>query len=244
MGQTEVNSPKEIEPDMHHPDAEQSPFNAIPPAVLLLAGVMAGVEIAFQAGEAGFVGGPGSIGWRLEAVRSYGFLDPIWDWMLSNGRAPMDHLIRLLTYPFIHASLTHAAFAVVIVLAIGKSVGEIYSAVSVLLTFFGASIFAAAAYGTVMTTQAPLFGGYPGAYGLIGAFTYLLWIRLEAVGENSMRAFTLIAVLMGLQLIYGIMFGPDPTWFADLMGFVAGFGLAFVVRPGGWTRLLSRLRQR
>ncbi len=229
---------------MHNPDADQSPFNAIPPAVLLVAGVMALVEVVFQAGASGILGGADAIGWRLEAVRSYGFLDPVWDWMIANGRYPSEHLMRFLTYPFVHGSFTHAAFAVVIVLAIGKAVGEIFSAPAFLATFFLSSIFGALVYGIVINTDVPLIGGYPGAYGLIGAFTFLLWVNLAAVGANSLRAFTLIAVLMGIQLVFGLLFGGDNTWLADFAGFVMGFGLSFVLAPGGWARLLEKLRQR
>lgn len=229
---------------MHNPDADQSPFNALPPAVLLLAGAMTLVEIIFQAGAVGILGGQEAIAWRLEAVRSYAFLDPIWDWMLANGRFPSEHLLRFLTYPFVHGSFTHAAFAVVIVLAIGKAVGEIFSAPALLATFFLSSIFGAMVYGLAIDTETPLFGGYPGAYGLIGAFTFLLWVNLAAVGANSLRAFTLIAVLMGIQLVFGLFFGSDNTWLADLAGFACGFGLSFVLAPGGWERLLEKLRQR
>lgn len=31
---------------------------------------------------------------------------------------------------------------------------------------------------------------------------------------------------------------------ADLSGFVTGFALSFLLRPGGWARLLAKLRQR
>jgi hypothetical protein len=31
---------------------------------------------------------------------------------------------------------------------------------------------------------------------------------------------------------------------ADIMGFVAGFALSFVVSPGGWARVRDKLRQR
>lgn len=229
---------------MHNPDADQSPFNPVPPVVMLIAGVMCAVELAFQAGAAGILGGPEAIGWRLAAVRSYAFLDPVWDWMLSNGRFPPEHLLRFLTFPFIHGTFTHAAFAIVIILAIGKVVGEVFSPLAFLATFFASSMIGAVVFSTLVDTDVPLFGGYAGAYGLIGAFTFLLWVNLSAVGANSMRAFTLIAVLMGIQLVYGLLFGADPTWIADLTGFCAGFGLSFLVSPGGWSRVVAKLRQR
>jgi len=54
----------------------------------------------------------------------------------------------------------------------------------------------------------------------------------------------LIGFLMGIQLVFGLLFGGNRDWVADLAGFVAGFGLSFVVSPGGWGRVVDRLRRR
>jgi membrane associated rhomboid family serine protease len=91
---------------------------------------------------------------------------------------------------------------------------------------------------------APLFGGYPAVYGLIGAFTFLLWVNLAAVGANKYRAFSFIGFLLGIQLVFGLFFGGGYEWVADLAGFVCGFLLSFVVSPGGWGRVLAKVRQR
>ena len=229
---------------MYNPNADESPFNALPPAVVGLAMVMAAVEIVLQMGESGFVGGANAIGWRLAALEDYAFLPAVWDFMLSNGVFPLEHMKRFVTYPFLHGSFTHAVFAVVIVLAIGKAVGEIFSPIAFLVTFFASSIFGALVYAAFLSQNIPLIGGYPGAYGLIGAFTFLLWVNLAAVGANSMRAFTLIGILLGVQLVFGVLFGGGYDWIADVSGFVAGFLLSFVVSPGGWARVVAKLRQR
>jgi membrane associated rhomboid family serine protease len=88
-----------------------------------------------------------------------------------------------------------------------------------------------------------LIGGFPAVYGLIGAFTFLLWRSLALIGANQARAFTLIAFLMGIQLVFGLMFGLQKDWVADLVGFACGFGLSFFVSPGGWTRMRGRMRR-
>lgn len=229
---------------MYNPHADESPFNSLPPVVVLLAMVIAAVEIVLQAGESGFVGGPAAVGWRLVAIEDYAFLPGVWDYMLDAGVFPLEQLQRFVTYLFLHGSFTHAAFAVVIVLALGKAVGEVFSVAAFLGVFFLSAIFGALVYGTLVSVNAPLYGAFPGAYGLIGAFTFLLWTRLTAVGENSMRAFTLIGVLLLFQLIFGVLFGAGYDWIADVAGFVAGFLLSFVLSPGGWARVLEKLRQR
>ena len=59
-----------------------------------------------------------------------------------------------------------------------------------------------------------------------------------------MRAFSLIGFLMGIQLVFGLLFGGTPVWIAELAGFAAGFGVCIVVMPGGFARLRDRLRDR
>ncbi|MEM9432552.1 MAG: rhomboid family intramembrane serine protease [Pseudomonadota bacterium] len=229
---------------MYNENADASPFNKLPPVIVALAAVMGAIELIFQAGESGLVGGPQAVGWRVAAIEEFGFLDPVWDWMLSNGRFPLGELSRIVSYPLVHFSFIHAAFAIVIILAIGKAVGEVFNAAAVLVIFALASAIGALAYGTLVETRLPLVGGYPGAYGLIGAFTFLLWVNLAAVGANSARAFTLIGVLMGIQLVFGVLFGSGYDWIADLAGFATGFVLSFVLSPGGGSRLLAKLRNR
>ena len=79
---------------------------------------------------------------------------------------------------------------------------------------------------------------------MIGAFTYLLWVQLGVVGGPQIQAFTLIAVLAGIQFVFGILFGFAQDWPADLGGFVTGLILAPLFAPGGVTALMAKLRRR
>ena len=143
-----------------------------------------------------------------------------------------------------NASVTQAIFVLVFLLALGKMVGEIFSGLAVAIVFFGATILGALVYAALPFTQIGLYGGYPGDYGLIGAFTWILWTRLGQENANQLRAFSLIGALMGIQLIFAMIFGARPDWIADIVGFVAGFVLSFFVAPGGMQRTLQRLRRR
>jgi membrane associated rhomboid family serine protease len=227
-----------------HSDHNASPVNPIPPVVLAFAAVIALVEIAFQLGARGLVGGPDAVGWRLAAIERFAFVPAMLDWMLEHGRFPLDFLVRLVAYAFVHASFTHMLFVVVFLLALGKMVAEVFNPWAFLALFFGSAIAAALAYGLLVDTRTPLIGGFPAVYGLIGAFTFLLWVRLTVLGEARWQAFTLIAMLLGIQLIFGLLFGGGMDWVADVAGFSAGFCLSFVLSPGGWARLIDRLRQR
>lgn len=224
-------------------DHTQNPVNPLPPVVVALFLVMAAVELLFQMGARGLMGGPGAIGWRLEAMQRYAFSGDIVDWMLATGRFPPEHLMRFVTYPFLHGTFTHAMFACVMLLALGKMVAEAMGNLATLILFVGSGIGGALVYALVLNDAAPLIGAFPAIYGLIGGFTYLLWVRLGQMGAQQVRAFSLIGFLLGLQLVFGLLFGSGTEWVADVGGFVVGFALSLVLVPGGWARILAALRR-
>ncbi|SIT82897.1 rhomboid family intramembrane serine protease [Pontibaca methylaminivorans] len=225
-------------------DNDRSAVNPLPPVVAALFLVIIGIEIVLQLGERGIIGGAGAVGWRLAAIQSHAFSGAVLDWMVANNHWPPAQLARFVTYPFVHASFTHALFAGVILLAMGKMVGEAFGQIATLAIFVVSGIGGALAYALILDDPQPLIGGFPPVYGLIGAFTWLLARSLARIGANQSRAFTLIAVLMGIQLLFGVFFETQNDWVADLGGFAAGFGLCFVVSPAGWARLRGRGRGR
>ncbi|MFP1643976.1 rhomboid family intramembrane serine protease [Pontitalea aquivivens] len=222
---------------------DEHPINPLPPVVWLLALPILAGELAFGLGQAGFAGELAR-GWRLDALQRFAFAPDIFRAMIDQGIWPVNHLARILAYSFVHASLTHALMVLVFILALGKMVGELFSLPAVLAVFFGGAVAGAVAYALVPGMTAPIYGGYPAVYGLVGAFTWILWTRLGQSHDNRARAFTLIGFLLGIQLIFGLLFGTSPDWIAELVGFATGFGLSFLVAPGGWRRALQRLRQR
>jgi len=219
-----------------------SPFNALPPVIAALALVIIGIEIVFYLGSTGLAGGNEGLAWRLQAVQRFAFSPDIFGWMWQNGTWPGEHLVRIFSYLFLHANFTHALFGAVIVLALGKMVGEVFHPVAALLVFFASGAAGAIAYTAIWPNPVTLIGSYPGAYGFIGAFTFLIWARLRVTGDNQMRAFSLIAMLLGIQLLFGALFGSNGDWVADLVGFGTGFALSFFLVPGGWARIRAMIR--
>lgn len=228
---------------MSDPEFEP-PVNPLPPAVVAVFLLIAAVEVGLSLGQAGLLGGPGAVGWRLALVRDHGFSGDIFDWMIANGRFPVEQLMRLVTYPFIHLGFTHALFAVVLLLALGKLVSEAMGQVAFLLMFFVSSALGAALYALVLNDPTWLSGAYPGVYGLIGGYSFVLWRRLAGTGPAQYRAFSLIAVLMGLQLVWGMLFDTGTLWLAELFGFFTGFGLSFLLAPGEWDKLRALVQRR
>lgn len=227
---------------MHDPDA--SPFNALPPVVLFLAAGLALIEVAFQLGARGLAGGPAAVGWRIEAINALAFSPRLWDRMVEIGAFPPRELLRFVTYGLVHYDFVHMLFVAVFLLALGKLVAETFSALAVAVVLGVSSAFGALVYAALLDDPMALVGGFPAVYGLIGCYSFILWVGLGRIGQNRLRAFTLIGVLMGLQLIFGLLFGGSNEWLAELSGFAAGFALSPVLAPGGFRRLVARLRQR
>lgn len=228
---------------MHDPEI-QPPVNPLPPVVILLFLAIAGIEAGLSLGEAGLFGGPGAIGWRLALVRDYGFSGDIFDWMLANGQWPFGEALRVVSYSFIHLGFTHALFAMVLLLALGKMVAETMGQMALLAIFLLSGIGGAVFYALVLNDPVWLAGAYPNVYGLIGGYSFVMWRKLGQQGEAQYRAFTLIAVLMGLQLIWGVLFETGTLWVAELAGFFCGFGLSFLFAPGEWGKIRAKLQRR
>ncbi len=224
-------------------DPNPPAINPLPPAVAALFLVLLGIEVVFYLAAHGVIGGPEGIGWRNAAVQTFAFSDRIFDWMRETGRWPTEHVIRFFSYPFVHGSFTHALFAGVMLLAMGKMVAEVFGQIAFVIIFILSGAVGALAYGLLLNDPIWLAGAFPSVYGLIGGFTYILWRSLSSVGANQARAFTLIAFLMGAQLLFGLLFGRDNTWVADLSGFGTGFLLSIVLAPGGWADLMKRVRR-
>ena len=227
---------------MSDPDF-QPPVNPLPPAVTALFVMIAGIEGILMLAEAGVIGGPGGIGWRLGLIREYGFSGDIFDWMVANGQWPLQELLRFVTYPFLNLGFTHGLFAVVLLLALGKMVAETMGQLAFVVVFFASGIGGALIYAVLLDDPVWLVGAYPHVYGLIGAYSFVLWRVIGAQGGPQHRAFTLIALLMAIQLIWGVFFNTGTQWVAELAGFFVGFGLSFALVPGALARMRDRIRR-
>lgn len=226
-------------------DHNAPPLNPLPPVVWVLALPLILAELAFQMQAAGLVGNGHAAGWRTEMLRTLWLLPELMRLQWETGGYPTNELYRLVSYPLVHAGFTDALFAVVLLLALGKAVGEILRAWAVVVVVLVAVIAGSLAYGLLVPgLRTPLVGAYPAVYGLIGAFTCLIFLSLARIGSSKYRAFSLIGFLLAAQLVFGLIFGGSWAWVAEVAGFAAGFLVTFLVVPGGPGRALALIRQR
>lgn len=226
-------------------DHNASPFNPLPGPVWLLLLAVLCIEAVLWAGSAGLIGGQQAVGWRIETIQRFGFSSPIQDWMVQSAHFPTAHLLRYLTFGYVHGSPAHALFGAVLIAALGKMVAESFGAARFLVLALGVPMLAAMIYGAVLGADQRgwLFGAMPMVFVLVGAFTWIKW--REAGGDPALRqrAFGMIAVLMAARLGFGLLVESGPAWIAEVAGFGLGFALsALVLGPGSWTRLRARLR--
>lgn len=229
---------------------EESPFNPLPAVIWALVLPIVASEAVFGLGAAGLAGGAGGIGLRSHALELAAYSPEMvlrmWQW----HAVLWDQLYRFASYPFVHYNLTHAVFVGVFVLALGKVLAGSFRPLGLVGLFFGSAIGAAVVYtliaGLVPGVRfQPLVGGYPAAYGFVGAFTFLLYAHLAITSGPRMRAFSLIGILLAFQLAFALIFGAaGTTWIADLTGFALGFGLSPLLVPGGPARVRAAMRQR
>jgi membrane associated rhomboid family serine protease len=128
--------------------------------------------------------------------------------------------------------------------ALGKMVAEVRGQIAFVVIFVLSGVGGAIAYGLLLNDPAWLTGSYPSAYGLIGGYSFVMWRHLAGQGSQQLRAFSLIGILMGIQLLWGVFFETGTLWVAELAGFFCGFGLSFLLAPGEWARLRAKLQRR
>ncbi|MBM2575376.1 rhomboid family intramembrane serine protease [Jannaschia sp. Os4] len=223
----------------------QSPFNAIPPVVLGLAALIAGVEMTFQLAQAGLLSGGREA--RIAAIRDWSVLDVVWDWMRANGAWLSPEALRWVAYPFVHGGFGHAAMVVVFVLALGNVIGDVVRGWRLLVLFFVPALAGGLAYVVLLDPPAPLFGGYAGAYGLIGAFTWLVRRGMTRLAIDPDRAFLLLGFLLAIQPVFGLVSGSFAwvgDWVAEAVGAAVGYALCGTLVPGGGRAVVTRMRRR
>lgn len=226
-------------------DPKELPFNPVPWVVWCLVLPIAGAELAFQLQAAGLAGVGAPVAWRQAVYQQVALLPDLLRLQWETGGHPMDQLYRLVSYPLVHAEFSDALFAAILTLALGKKVAESFPVLAVLAVALVSTFAGGVAFGFLAPDEkARLIGAYPMVYGLIGAFTYLAWTDPDSSRRNRIWAFRLIGFLLAMQLVFGVLFGTNWYWIAELGGFFAGFGLSFLVAPGGFTRIGNWIRQR
>ena len=219
------------------PDTPNPAFNPLPPAVIILFLIIAGGEIYVAGAEVSLWG---NFDARINLIRQFAFMPEGFGRALSNNILVPELFWRMMTYPFLHGSLIQGIFASVFILAMGKFVGEVLGNIAVIAIFFASAIFAALGFALFTSSSFPLFGGFPAAYGLIGAFTFVLFSRTGGQLSQQLMAFRLLGILILINFGFSLLQNGPPLWVAELSGAVTGFISAAIIHPGGIRFIINK----
>jgi membrane associated rhomboid family serine protease len=222
-------------------------INPLPRVIVVLVVAMILPELVLQLSDRGYLGGPTGIGWRTELIREFGFFDSVFEYMRQTRTFDWNTLHRFVTYPFLNYDLLGAVFSAVLTLALGKGVAEYFSWWAVLILFFAASIVGGLAMGFAVNVGYPVIGAQAPIFGLIGAYSWMLWLKAGRNRRQQFMAFRIVIFLTLISFIYFFFFNGGYFWISQLAGFAIGFALSFILAPDGQARVgrwIGVLRQR
>ena len=200
-------------------------FNNVPPGVLILGGVIGGIELFLQIF---------GLEWRSAAFLFLAFFP------LDFG-APYKELffaqnfVMFFSYSFLHGNFFHMIINVAIFFALGKQIEEQLGAVNLILIFISTSIAGAAAYQILSSgSSVPMVGASGGVFGFFG---FIKGKELIYRIRHNLTILPFLNLIFGLIILHIILVLLYPTiipfqigWQGHLGGFVFGLILASMIR--------------
>ena len=200
-------------------------FNNVPPGVLILGGVIGGIELFLQIF---------GLEWRSAAFLFLAFFP------LDFG-APYKELffaqnfVMFFSYSFLHGNFFHMIINVAIFFALGKQIEEQLGAVNLILIFISTSIAGAAAYQILSSgSSVPMVGASGGVFGFFG---FIKGKELIYRIRHNLTILPFLNLIFGLIILHIILVLLYPTiipfqigWQGHLGGFVSGLILASMIR--------------
>lgn len=200
-------------------------FNNVPPGVLILGGVIGGIELFLQIF---------GLEWRSAAFLFLAFFP------LDFG-APYKELffaqnfVMFFSYSFLHGNFFHMIINVAIFFALGKQIEEQLGAVNLILIFISTSIAGAAAYQILSSgSSVPMVGASGGVFGFFG---FIKGKELIYRIRHNLTILPFLNLIFGLIILHIILVLLYPTiipfqigWQGHLGGFISGLILASLIR--------------
>ena len=200
-------------------------FNNVPPGVLILGGVIGGIELFLQIF---------GLEWRSAAFLLLAFFP------LDFG-APYKELffaqnfVMFFSYSFLHGNFFHMIINVAIFFALGKQIEEQLGAINLIFIFLSTSIAGAAAYQILSSgSSVPMVGASGGVFGFFG---FIKGKELIYRIRHNLTILPFLNLIFGLIILHIILVLLYPTiipfqigWQGHLGGFVFGLILASMIR--------------
>ena len=200
-------------------------FNNVPPGVLILGGVIGGIELFLQIF---------GLEWRSAAFLFLAFFP------LDFGTPYKElffgqNLVMFFSYSFLHGNFFHMIINVAIFFALGKQIEEQLGAVNLILIFISTSIAGAAAYQILSSgSSVPMVGASGGVFGFFG---FIKGKELIYRIRHNLTILPFLNLIFGLIILHIILVLLYPTiipfqigWQGHVGGFVFGLILASMIK--------------
>lgn len=208
------------------PPRSTEPFRPPPRELILLAGVIALVEIVLTMADRGLVFDPSLRG------RAY-MAGAFWSGLLR-GATPVFDLqpyAMFVSHALLHGGPLHLAMNLAVLLGLGRFVADRYGAGAVLPVFLAGAVAGGAAFGLLSASPVPMVGASGAVFAFLGVWTVADWRRLRARGASTGPILTRVLVLVGMNVAMFVALSGFLAWQAHLGGFLAG-ALAGVLLEG------------
>ena len=200
-------------------------FNNVPTGVLILGGVIGGIELFLQIF---------GLEWRSAAFLFFAFF-PL-DFSTPYKELFFgQNLVMFFSYSFLHGNFFHMIINVAIFFALGKQIEEQLGAINLILIFISTSIAGADAYQILSSgNSVPMVGASGGVFGFFG---FIKGKELIYSVRHNLTILPFLNLIFGLILLHIILVLLYPTiipfqigWQGHLGGFASGLILASIIR--------------
>jgi rhomboid protease GluP len=214
-------------------------FPALPPVqprhkqvAFGLTAIFVVIEVVFQLSDVGIL----PQGLRWDAYTKFSFYAPWFEDMIAGRRAPSQAMWNMLTYAFLHGSMTHLLMNCGAFLGLGLVTLRIFGTRLFMLFFVVTAVGGALAFGLMSNSEMPMVGVSGVVFGLIGVLKYaeLAFIRHQGGRYQPVairKYVTSLAILAAVNVAIAWLLKDIMAWQTHLGGFVAGWIAAWLVVP-------------
>ena len=196
------------------------------PAVLVIAGLCAGIELALQLADLlpVFDGRLRQLAYMNGAFWP-GLLD---GWVPNYALQPG---LMFVTYAFLHGGLLHMVFNVLILVHLGRETVARLGSGGFVLAFVVTSALGGGVYALLSTSDAPMLGASGAVFGLFGLSAWWDIQRRRARAEPLQPVWRMMGGLVVMNILLWFLVGGALAWQTHLGGFLAGLALGIVLTP-------------
>lgn len=199
----------------------------LPRGLVALAAVIALIEIALSAADAGYLPDQ-ALRLRVLCAGAYwpDFApgSPFARTCMTAG-GPLyaaQPVTMFISHAFLHGSLLHMVMNLTILLSLGRFVTDRYGSATMLPVFLLTAIAGGACFGLLSTDRLPMVGASGAVFGFLGVWIAWDWRRHRTAGISTGPVVRRVLVLAFLNVVLWFALSGGLAWQAHLGGFLAG----------------------